>query len=115
MRQARQPAADAAPQYMAVTAQLRTLLQAPTVFDLPAVTERRLSELRQHRTQLPQMRALVQQLCTTLAVADADELLPAVLQLQSLCEHAGVCAAAAFSDASAFAPAGDEPPAGAGA
>ena len=84
--------ADAMPQYVAITAELRKKLQASSVFDLPAVTERLLAELRQHRTQLPQMKALVQQLCTTLAVADADELVPAVLQLQALSEHAGALA-----------------------
>lgn len=84
--------ADAMPQYVAITAELRKKLQASSVFDLPAVTERLLAELRQHRTQQPQMKALIQQLCTTLAVANADELVPAVLQLQSLSEHAGALA-----------------------
>ena len=40
--------ADALPQYVKITAELRRLLQAPSVFDLPPVTERLLEELRQH-------------------------------------------------------------------
>ena len=46
------------------------------------------------------MRSLIQQLCTTLAVADADELVPSVLQLQALCQHAGACAAGMYGDSS---------------
>ena len=46
----------------------------------------------------------IQQLCTTLEVADADELVPSVQQLIALCEHAGAAVGAAFDAPDAAPP-----------
>ena len=74
----------ALPQYVAVAAELRRLLGVASLYDLAPATQRMIAEVKTHRETVPQMQALIQQLCHTLAVGNADALLPSVQKLATL-------------------------------
>ena len=80
----------ALPQYVAVAAELG-LLGVASLYDLAPATQRMIAEVKTQRETVPQMQALIQQLCHTLAVGNADALLPSVQKLATL--HRGAPAA----------------------
>ena len=69
------------PQYVAIAAELRKLMNAPSVLAIvPRVKELQQSLLRYKQVSL-QMQALIQELCTTLAVGSAEAMIAERIQV----------------------------------
>ena len=94
------------PQYVAIAAELRKLVHAPTVLAIvPAIREMQ-AQLAQHKQSSLQMQAMIQELCATLQVGTAEaalaERIQAIAENPAAAEGSG--GAAAGTDTAGVSP-----------